>query len=119
MGLQRGDVVILDFPLAPGQPPKRRPAVVIQSDHNNARLVTAIFAMVSSNLQLAGREPTQVLVDATTSDGQAAGIVRTSVVKCENLYTLPQSIVVRSIGRLSPTLIAGVDSAIKTSLGLS
>jgi mRNA-degrading endonuclease toxin of MazEF toxin-antitoxin module len=35
MSVARGDVVILDFPQAPGQPPKRRPAVVVQSDHNN------------------------------------------------------------------------------------
>lgn len=37
MSVARGDVVILDFPQTPGQPSKRRPAVVVQSDHNNGR----------------------------------------------------------------------------------
>jgi hypothetical protein len=36
MSVARGDVVIVDFPMGPGQPPKRRPAVVVQSNHNNA-----------------------------------------------------------------------------------
>jgi mRNA-degrading endonuclease toxin of MazEF toxin-antitoxin module len=52
MSLARGDVVILDFPQAPGQPPKRRPAVVVQSDRNNGRLTNSIFAMVTSNTRL-------------------------------------------------------------------
>jgi mRNA-degrading endonuclease toxin of MazEF toxin-antitoxin module len=42
MSVARGDVVILDFPQAPGRPPKRRPAVVVQSDQNNGRLTNSI-----------------------------------------------------------------------------
>jgi mRNA-degrading endonuclease toxin of MazEF toxin-antitoxin module len=57
--LARGDVVILDFPQAVG-PPKRRPAIVVQSDHNNGRLTNSIFAMVTSKARLAANEPAQV-----------------------------------------------------------
>jgi mRNA-degrading endonuclease toxin of MazEF toxin-antitoxin module len=45
MNVRRGNVVILDFPQAPGHPPKRRPALVVQADHNNSRLTNSIFAM--------------------------------------------------------------------------
>jgi mRNA-degrading endonuclease toxin of MazEF toxin-antitoxin module len=116
MTVARGDVVILDFPQAPGQPPKRRPAVVVQTDHNNRRLTNSIFAMVTSNVRLAGTESAQVLIDVATPDGQRSGLSRTSAVKCENLYTLPQTTVIRTIGRLSPALLQRVDDALRYSL---
>lgn len=70
MSVARGDVVILEFPQAPGQPPKRRPAVVVQSDQNNGRLTNSIFAMVTTNTRRAASEPAQVLIDVATPDGQ-------------------------------------------------
>jgi mRNA-degrading endonuclease toxin of MazEF toxin-antitoxin module len=118
MSVARGDVVILDFPQAPGRPPKRRPAVVVQSDHNNGRLTNSIFAMVTSNVRLTPTEPAQVLIDVATPDGQGTGLTRTSAVKCENLYTLPQATVLKTIGRLSPALIRKLDDALKASLAL-
>ena len=118
MSVARGDVVILDFPQAPGQPPKRRPAVVVQSDHNNGRLTNSIFAMVTSNVRLAATEAAQVLIDLSTPAGQGTGLTRTSAVKCENLYTLPQAAVLKTIGRLSPALLRELDDALKASLAL-
>lgn len=118
MSARRGDVVILDFPQAPGQPPKRRPAVVVQSDHNNGRLTNSIFAMITSNTRLASTEPAQVLIDVSTPDGQQTSLSVTSAVKCENLYTLPQAAILRTIGKLSPSLMHQVDAALKASLGL-
>lgn len=118
MSLARGDVVILDFPQGPGQSPKRRPAVVVQSDHNNGRLNTSIFAMITSNVRLAGIEPAQLLIDVATPDGQQSGLAKTSAVKCENLYTLPQPIVRKTIGRLTASLMHQLDAALKASLAL-
>lgn len=118
MSVARGDVVILDFPQGPGQPPKRRPAVVVQSDHNNTRLTSSIFAMFTSNVRLAATEGTQVLVDVATPEGQQSGLSRTSAVKCENLYTLPQAIIQRTIGRLPDPLMRQVDDALTVSLNL-
>jgi mRNA-degrading endonuclease toxin of MazEF toxin-antitoxin module len=119
MTARRGSVVTLDFPQGPGQPAKRRPAIVIQCDANNARLTNAIFAMVTSNTRLATTEPSQVLVDPATPDGQSSGLLRASAIKCENLYTLPQSAIARTIGQLSPVLLRKLDVALKASLELS
>jgi mRNA-degrading endonuclease toxin of MazEF toxin-antitoxin module len=119
MTVRRGSVVTLEFPQAPGQPPKRRPAVVIQCDRNNNRLTNAIFVMVTSNTRLATTEPTQVLVDPTSPDGQSSGLLTTSAIKCENLYTLPQASIQRTIGQLSPPLLQQLNLALKASLELS
>ena len=118
MSVARGDVVILAFPQGLGRPPKRRPAVVVQSDHNNPRLTNSIFAMVTTNISSATTEPAQVLIDLATPEGQQAGLARTSAVKCENLYTLPQTSVVRTVARLPDVLMHQVDDALKASLGL-
>jgi len=118
MSVARGDVVLVDFPQAPGSASKRRPAVVVQSDHNNVRLTNSIFAMVSGNVRLAANEPAQVLIDVATLDGQQTGLRRTSAVKCENPYTLPQSVVIQTIGRMSDALMRQVDDALKSSLEL-
>ena len=118
MTVARGDVVILNFPQAPGSPPKRRPAVVIQSDHNNTRLTSSIFVMVTSNIQLATVEATQVFVDPSTPEGNQSGLARPSAVKCENIHTLPTANVYRTIGKLDPALMQQVEAALKMSLAL-
>lgn len=118
MNISRGDVVVLDFPQSPEQPPKRRPAVVVQSDHNNGRLSNSIFTMVTTNTRLATTEPTQVLVDIATPDGKQTGLTRTSAIKCENLYTLPQAAVRRVIGHLAVSLMQELNDALKASLEL-
>ena len=118
MKVVRGDIVLLPYPQAPGQPPKRRPALVVQSDHNNTRLSNSIFAMITSNTSLAQREVTQLLIDISTEEGKQSGLVQSSAVKCENLYTLPTALVQRKLGSLSKTLLDKIDNCLKASLGL-
>ena len=92
--------------------------LVVQTDTNNARMANTIVATISTNI---GRshEPTQVLIDVGTPAGQQSGLLATSVVSCENLLTVRQAHVIRSIGRLPADLMHGVAEALKASLGLS
>jgi mRNA-degrading endonuclease toxin of MazEF toxin-antitoxin module len=90
----------------------------VQSDHNNARLVNTILVQVTSNTRLAGREPTQVVIDVATADGKTSGLKVTSAVKCENVATQPISDIRHVIGRLPDSLMQQVDAALKASLSL-
>ncbi len=74
--------------------------------------------MVTSNIRLATTEPTQVLIDPATSEGQQSSLSQPSAVKCENIYTLPVASVIRTIGHLSPSLLQQVDDALKATLSL-
>jgi mRNA-degrading endonuclease toxin of MazEF toxin-antitoxin module len=73
---------------------------------------------VTSNIRLAGQEPTQVLIDVGTVDGKRSGLKVTSAVKCENVATQPISDIGHVIGRLSDSLMQQVDAALKASLSL-
>jgi len=118
MAVRRGDIVTVGIDQGPAQPIKRRPVVVVQCDRNNARLTNAVVAMITSNTRLARKEPTQVLIDLATTEGRHTGLVQTSAVKCENLYTKLQRDM-RKIGVMPDALMQQVDEALKSSLELS
>ena len=113
-----GDVVIVQFPYQDGTRGKNRPALVVQCDENNRRLRNTIVAMITGNIRLAQTEATQVLVVPSTPEGQESGLHGPSAVKCENLFTIQQSHILRTIGRLSTTFMSRVDACLKASLGL-
>ena len=114
----RGDIVIVQFPYQDGARGKNRPALVVQCDRNNRRLQNTVVAMITGNIQRAQTEPTQLLVDPSTADGQSSGLHGPSAVKCENLFTIGQADILRTIGRLTPALMARVDICLKASLAL-
>src|SRR5262249_47845221 len=85
--MKRGDVVVAVFPYVGGGASKNRPAVVVQCDRLNRAIQNTIVAMITGNTRLAGRTPTQFLIDPATPEGQTSGLVYVSAVKCENLMT--------------------------------
>jgi len=113
--IQRGDVVIVDFPFTSGQQSKVRPALVVQNDRDNQLLTKTIVAMISGNLRRAA-EATHCLIDPGTSDGASSGLHGPSVVVCVNLYTLDQSDILRTVGHLSPTLMRNMNDCLKAAL---
>jgi mRNA interferase MazF len=117
MPLRRGDVVLVQFPYSTGTGSKLRPAVVVQPDANNRRLTNVILAPLTTTIQRA-TEPTQLLIDVGTAMGKVAGLRHTSVVSCENLTTVAQSLVQRRLGRLPADAMDQVNECLKAALGL-
>lgn len=115
----RGDVVIVSFPYVGGGGSKNRPAVVVQCDRLNKQIQNTIVAMITGNTRLVGKEPTQFLIDPTTTDGQSAGLRHASAVKCENLFTIAQTDILQTVGHLSPPLKQRLDESLKLALELS
>lgn len=117
MNLRRGDVVLLPFPFASGVGFKRRPAVVVQNDRNNGRLRNTIVAAVTTTTHRSD-EPTQLLIDPLSPMGRSSGLKLPSVVSCENLLTIEQSLIVRKLGALPPSLMSQVDDCLRAAIGL-
>jgi mRNA-degrading endonuclease toxin of MazEF toxin-antitoxin module len=117
MPVSRGDV-ILAYVMNVGSPGgKVRPALVVQSDHNNVRLNETIIAAITSNVSRV-HEATQLLIDVSTADGSASGLLHNSAVRCERLHSVPQADVRRVIGHLSDALMAQINDCLKAALGL-
>ncbi|MBW8885286.1 MAG: type II toxin-antitoxin system PemK/MazF family toxin [Planctomycetia bacterium] len=118
MNYSRGDIILADLPFTDLSRSKVRPALVVQSDHNNARLDDVIFALITRTVSRATIEPTQLLIDVATPTGRASGLLHTSAIKCEHLVTLHKSFIKRVIGRLPSQLLNQVDECLKAALDL-
>jgi len=114
--INRGDIVVAR--VSERGKFKVRPLLVVQCDRNNTRLTNLIVAMVTSTTHRVKNEPTQVLVEMNTPEGQATGLKNNSAITCENLYTV-ETRICRKIGHLSDAAILRVDESLKAALGLS
>jgi mRNA interferase MazF len=97
--VKRGDVVLAIYPFASGAGGKRRPGLVVQNDADNTRMAATILAQITTNLARAG-EPTHLLIEASTNEGQSSGLLHDSLVSCNNLITVELTRVHKVIGHL-------------------
>jgi mRNA interferase MazF len=117
MSVLRGDVVLAWFPFASGAGGKRRPCVVIQNDEDNRKLANTVIVQITTNLARTG-DKSHFPIDAATSDGRLTGVLHDSLVSCNNLATIEQSLIAQVIGTLSPALIQELNACLKESLGI-
>lgn len=115
--MNRGDVVIVDFPFTSGAQSKVRPALVVQNDRENSQISKTIIAMITGNLRRIA-EPTHVLIDPASPHGSTSNLHGKSLVSCINLFTIEQSSVRHVVGKCSAPLMADVDRALRHALGL-
>lgn len=119
MRVRRGDIVLLPVAFLSGSGVKVRPALVVQSDHNNSRLDHTIVAIITKTTHRAGREATQLLIDVGTPEGKQSGLLHTSAVKCEHLDTVVLDDVVRVIGSLPPATMTQIEACLKAALAIA
>ncbi len=116
--MKRGDVVIVDFPFSDASRSKIRPAVVVQADAYNLRIAKTVIAMVTGNLRRRG-DAAHLFIDPADPDGASSGLSFPSLVSCNNLFTLDQVRVIRTLGHLSDVLKQRLDDCLKAALELS
>jgi mRNA interferase MazF len=115
MTIKRGDVVLAWYPFSSGTGGKRRPCLVVQNDRDNARLTNTIVAQITSNLRAAG-EPTQLLIEVSNPEGQQSGLLHDSLISCNNLATIEQTLIVKVIGSLPTATMQNVDNCLRVAL---
>jgi mRNA interferase MazF len=117
MNIHRGDVLKARFPHAAGGKGKKRPVVVVQADAYNGRLRHAVVVQLTSNLAEKD-DPACLLIDANTSEGQAAGLAQNSLVLGYMLSVMSESLLQEKIGRLSDEMMRKLDDCLKIALSL-
>jgi mRNA interferase MazF len=63
-------------------------------------------------------EPTQLLVEVSTPEGQLSGLRQDSVVNCVNIVTLEKTKILRRLGALPDSLLQQVNACLMAALGL-
>jgi mRNA interferase MazF len=114
---RRGDIVRVDFPFTDLPQWKKRPAVVVQNDGDNHKIRKTVVAMITGNLKRLG-DPSHLLIDPSTPEGASSGLVGSSLISCNNLYTLEQACIQKTLGQLSDALRQKLDDCLRAALEL-
>ena len=115
MTYERGDIVLVLFPDSNLRTAKRRPALVIQANNLNTSLHQTIVAMITSNMSRADH-PSRVRLLLNSDEGREARILMDSVVMTDNLATVRENEIDRTLGNLKD--LTAVDSALRRTLSL-
>jgi len=118
MKVQRGDVVLVDYPYSDRTGSKVRPCLVVQNDRNNQRLDDTIVVTISKTTHRASVEPTQLLIDLGTPEGHQSGLLFSSAAQCENILTVDCKFIIRKIGTLPPATMQRVNACLMASFDL-
>lgn len=118
---RKGDVVLVSFPYTTDEgttQTKRRPAVIISNDSNNARLDDVLLVPLTSNTSRATREPTQVVVMMNTPEGKEGGLRLDSVIDCTVIATIPKTLLVNKIGAFPQETMERVDLCLMIAMAI-
>ncbi len=118
---RKGDVVLVSFPYTTDDgktQTKRRPAVIISNDYNNARLDDVLLVPLTSNTSRATRELTQVVINMNSPEGQSSGLRLDSVIDCTVIATIPKTLLVSKIGAFPQEVMERVDQCLMVAMAI-
>ena len=114
-GLERGDVVLVWFPNSDLITFKQRPALVVEANNLGTGLPQVLVSMITSNPARRGH-PSRVFIPLASPETMATGLRTDSIVMTDNLATILDKAVARTLGHLKD--MNRVDAALRTTLGL-
>jgi mRNA interferase MazF len=112
---KRRDVILALFPDSNLKTAKKRPVLIVQADDLQTNLPQIIVAMVTSNLSRK-EHPIRVLIELSTPNGKASGLVADSVIATDNLATLHEKFIDKKLGNL-PNIV-DIEQALANTFGL-
>jgi mRNA interferase MazF len=103
---EQGDIVLIPIPFTDLSSQKRRPVVVISNDAYNRKTHDLVVVAMTSN-----PEAVDYSFTVTSSDLEKGTLNRPGKVRVDKIYTLSQSIVVKTFGCVN---VATLDRIRKT-----
>jgi mRNA interferase MazF len=93
---EQGDIVLIPIPFTDLSSQKRRPVVIISNDAYNRKTSDIVVVAMTSN-----PEAVDYSFAVTSSDLEKGTLNRPGKVRVDKIYTLSQSIVVKTFGRVN------------------
>lgn len=106
-----GDTVLVPFPFTDLPIAKRRPSVVLSTRSFSTASGQSILGMITTATR------SDWLGDVAIADMEAAGIPHPSVIRFK-LFTLPNDLILRQLGRLTPVDQASLKAGMAQIFGL-
>ncbi|MBX3059445.1 MAG: type II toxin-antitoxin system PemK/MazF family toxin [Anaerolineae bacterium] len=105
---EQGDIVLVPVPFTDLSSQKRRPVIVISTNQYNQQSPDMIVvAMTSRPLQ------TSYGFTITNNDLEKGNLNRSGQVRVDKIYTLSQSIVVKTFGRVDATILKRINQLLQ------
>lgn len=118
MNIRRGAVVLVDFPFSDRTGSRVRPALVVQADDLNRTLNATMLAMITSSSRRVVGHPSQLLIEATHPEFPQSGLRTDSLIQCNQLSTLRQDLILKTLGHLSSGLMDRVNNCLKAAFAI-
>ena len=102
---KRGEIVLIPVPFSNMSYTKKRPVLVVSKTAYNFANPDMIVVAITSNLMQTG-----IIIEK--SDLTVGVLPKTSLIRCDKIYTLEQSIAVKQFGVLSNDVLVKVTDEI-------
>jgi mRNA interferase MazF len=98
---RRSEIVLIPVPFTDLSSTKKRPVLVISNTAHNSSYPDMIVVAITSNLLQDG-----IVIES--KDLTVGALPKKSIIRCDKIYTLDQSIVVKRFGILADEVMANV-----------
>src|SRR5262245_6147411 len=112
--MNRGDVVLVDWPYSDLTGSKLRPAVVVQADYLNGLIDDTVYVKVTGRKY--GIPGTEVELDSATET--TSGLLKLSYASCKDLLTRDQTLIHHTLGVVSDAVMREIEDCLKSVLEL-
>lgn len=113
--LRRGDVILVPFAFTDLSTDKMRPAVIVSADSQETDVT---IAFISSRVSPGGQSKTDYVLRQHDPGFKGTGLKKASTFKMRKLLTIEQTMVIRCLGRVTPTIQNQLDARLKRAIGL-
>src|SRR5262249_48103487 len=112
--MNRGEVVLVDWPYSDLTGSKLPPAIVVQAEYLNGLLDDTIYVKVTGRSY--GIPGTEVQIDPAAET--ASGLLKISYASCKDLLTRDQTLIHHNLGVVSDAIMQQIENCLKKVLEL-
>jgi mRNA interferase MazF len=107
----QGEIVLIPVPFTDLSSQKRRPVIIVSNDRYNRSSRDMLVVAMTSNLSTI---PHSFIID--NPDLIAGTLNRPSLVRCDKIYTLEQTLIVKQFGQVRPEILSQIQQVIQQLL---